>query len=105
MAPPHNPSFILAFTDIKRGFKNSFIESLIVSPPDSGGRAFLTFYQIGDEVKPLSTNEVKPLSEAELTYTTPFWLEIHKTEAMSLALCRYSQLTSLLARAQECEKI
>ena len=36
--------------------------------PDSGGRAFLTFYQIGDEVKPLSTNEVKPLTEAELTY-------------------------------------
>ena len=27
------------------------------------GRAFLTFYQIGDEVKPFSTNEVKPLSE------------------------------------------
>ena len=43
MAPPHNPSFILAFTDIKRGFKNSFIESLIASPPDSGGRAFFNF--------------------------------------------------------------
>ena len=69
-------------------------------------RAILTFCQTGDEVKPLSTNEVKPLSEVELTYTTPLsypWQSIYKNrrEGDLLLFLRRSFTTKRTAKVMK----